>query len=127
MFVARFRTTDVSHELRFAAWHEMTSKALISTAVTSDSVDDFAATVSVLDLGVVQLSTVAYPPLRATRTARLIRGSDPDLYYDAELSGRPVHAIGAHWGFPNATAFSRAFKQAFGVPPGDYRRQHVES
>ncbi|AWS41624.1 helix-turn-helix domain-containing protein [Streptosporangium sp. 'caverna'] len=318
MFVARFRTTDVSHELRFAAWHEMTSKALISTAVTSDSVDDFAATVSVLDLGAVQISTVAYPPLRATRTARLIRGSDPDLYYvtmplrgklgvshvdreadvdsghfvvidtsrpgvvanqepvehlivqvprselpksralsavvarplpigkgmgslmvnvarqlmhsaeeyrpadgkrlttvvidlvastlaghldeddttrdagqrllkprildfiekrlsdpalsppavaaahnisvrylhllfrdqgltvagwirerrldrcrrdlrDAELSGRPVHAIGAHWGFPDATAFSRAFKQTFGVPPGDYRRQHAES
>jgi AraC-like DNA-binding protein len=44
---------------------------------------------------------------------------------DAELTGRPVYAIGARWGFADATAFSRAFKRAFGISPGDYRRQHL--
>ncbi|WP_155336924.1 hypothetical protein [Acrocarpospora corrugata] len=56
--MARFRTADVSPEQRFAAWHEMTAKALISTTVTSENVDNFAAAVSVLDLGVVQISVV---------------------------------------------------------------------
>src|SRR5258705_13864271 len=35
---ARFSTGDVPKELRFAAWHEMTSTALISTAVTTERV-----------------------------------------------------------------------------------------
>lgn len=34
----------------------------------------------------------------------------------------PVEAIGARWGFADATSFSRAFKAAFGMPPGEYRR-----
>ncbi|GAB3951009.1 hypothetical protein GCM10027614_52320 [Micromonospora vulcania] len=58
--------------------------------------------------------------IRERRLARCRR----DLR-DPTLAGRSVHAIGARWGYPDATAFSRAFKQAFGIPPGDYRRQHV--
>ncbi|SEG91286.1 transcriptional regulator, AraC family [Actinacidiphila yanglinensis] len=34
----------------------------------------------------------------------------------------PVEAIGARWGFADATSFSRAFKASFGMPPGEYRR-----
>jgi AraC-like DNA-binding protein len=81
VFVAHFRTADVSAELRFEAWHEITSKALISTVVTRENVNEFAATVSVFDLGAVQISTVAYPSLRVARTARMIRRSDPEVYY----------------------------------------------
>ncbi|WP_433314055.1 helix-turn-helix domain-containing protein [Micromonospora sp. CA-269861] len=89
MHLAQFRTADLPAGDRFDAWHEMTSNALISTVVTTESVDDFTATVKVLDLGAVQLSTVSYPPLRATRTARIIRRSDPDLYYvSLPLRGR---------------------------------------
>ncbi|MBW4718833.1 helix-turn-helix domain-containing protein [Saccharothrix obliqua] len=33
----------------------------------------------------------------------------------------PVHAIGARWGFPVPSDFSRAFHSAHGVPPGEYR------
>lgn len=34
----------------------------------------------------------------------------------------PVAAIGARWGFSDAAMFSRAFKSAFGMPPGEYRK-----
>ncbi|MFC6084730.1 AraC-like ligand-binding domain-containing protein [Sphaerisporangium aureirubrum] len=89
MFLARFHTAEVSPELRFAAWHEMTSKALIGTVVSTDDVDDFTAAVGVLDLGAVQISVVAYPALRAARTIRLIRRSDPGrLYVTIPLRGR---------------------------------------
>ncbi|MEV0305074.1 helix-turn-helix domain-containing protein [Streptomyces prasinus] len=37
----------------------------------------------------------------------------------AELT---VQAIGARWGFGHASEFSRAFRGAYGVPPGAYRR-----
>ena len=41
---------------------------------------------------------------------------------DPALAGRPVSAVGARWGFVDATHFTRAFKAAYGVTPGDYRR-----
>ena len=40
---------------------------------------------------------------------------------DPDLSDRPVSAIGARWGFPDAATFSRAFRAAYGLPPGEYR------
>ncbi|WP_170215997.1 AraC-like ligand-binding domain-containing protein [Asanoa ferruginea] len=79
--MARFDTTDVPAELRFAAWHELTSTALISTAVAADHVDDFDASIEVVDLGRVQLSKICYPPLRVTRSSRHIRQSNPDVLY----------------------------------------------
>jgi AraC-like DNA-binding protein len=36
-----------------------------------------------------------------------------------------VSAIGARWGFTNPAHFSRAFRQAFGTAPGQYRSEHV--
>jgi AraC-like DNA-binding protein len=42
---------------------------------------------------------------------------------DPRLQSRPVHAIGARWGFRSPADFSRAFRAAYGMPPGDYRRQ----
>ncbi|MFB6523575.1 helix-turn-helix domain-containing protein [Streptomyces sp. NPDC056401] len=38
-----------------------------------------------------------------------------------ELSGQPVHAIAARWGFSSATAFSRAFREAYGITPTEHR------
>lgn len=40
---------------------------------------------------------------------------------DPALVGRPVSAIGARWGFTSAIHFSRAFRAAYGLPPGEYR------
>ncbi|MFI8966534.1 helix-turn-helix domain-containing protein [Streptomyces sp. NPDC053493] len=38
-----------------------------------------------------------------------------------ELSGQPVQAIAARWGFPSATGFSRAFREEFGLTPTEHR------
>jgi AraC-like DNA-binding protein len=38
-----------------------------------------------------------------------------------QLRRHPVHVIAARWGFPNAPAFSRAFRAAYGTTPQAYR------
>ena len=40
---------------------------------------------------------------------------------DPLLSGRPVSAIGARWGLPDAAHFSRLFRAQYGSSPRDYR------
>jgi AraC-like DNA-binding protein len=37
------------------------------------------------------------------------------------LRNRPVSAVGMHWGFTDASSFSRAFKSAYGQAPSEYR------
>jgi AraC-like DNA-binding protein len=41
---------------------------------------------------------------------------------DPALRGRPVSAVGARWGFVDATHFGRAFRSRYGVTPSEYRR-----
>lgn len=41
---------------------------------------------------------------------------------DPALLARPVSAVGARWGFADATHFARVFKAEFGVTPTEYRR-----
>jgi AraC-like DNA-binding protein len=53
------------------------------------------------------------------RRQRLER-SRQDLL-DPGLRDRPVSAVGARWGFPDAAGFSRAFRAAYGLPPAEYR------
>jgi AraC-like DNA-binding protein len=44
---------------------------------------------------------------------------------DPALQARPLSATAARWGFASAVQFSRAFRAAYGVPPGEYRlRNH---
>ncbi|NUK15331.1 helix-turn-helix domain-containing protein [Streptomyces lunaelactis] len=38
-----------------------------------------------------------------------------------DLSSQPVQAIAARWGFSSATAFGRAFREAHGMTPTEYR------
>ncbi|MET9852526.1 helix-turn-helix domain-containing protein [Streptomyces sp. NPDC006450] len=38
-----------------------------------------------------------------------------------DLSGRPVQVIAARWGFSSATAFSRAFRETYGITPTEHR------
>ncbi|MFE6625211.1 helix-turn-helix domain-containing protein [Streptomyces sp. NPDC057740] len=40
---------------------------------------------------------------------------------DPVLRNTPIHQIAARWGFPRAADFSRAFRNAYGIPPKDYR------
>lgn len=44
---------------------------------------------------------------------------------DPAQAARPVAAIGAQWGFPDASGFARAFKAAVGTSPGEYRARHL--
>ena len=43
------------------------------------------------------------------------------------LRDRPASAVGARWGFPDATTFSRTFRHAYGLPPGEYRAAHGDT
>jgi AraC-like DNA-binding protein len=40
---------------------------------------------------------------------------------DPALRSTPASAIGASWGLGDAAHFSRVFRSAYGVPPGEYR------
>ena len=53
------------------------------------------------------------------RTRRLER-CRRDLL-DPALRGWPVGAVGARWGFADPAHFSRAFRGAYGLPPGEFR------
>jgi AraC-like DNA-binding protein len=51
---------------------------------------------------------------------RRLEGCRRDLA-DPALLSRPVAAIAARWGFTHPGHFSRTFKDAYGLTPGDYR------
>ncbi|GAA1943225.1 helix-turn-helix domain-containing protein [Kitasatospora viridis] len=56
--------------------------------------------------------------IRARRLERARRDlTDP---ISADL---PVHAVAARWGFRHAADFNRAFKAAYGRPPGEFRQE----
>jgi AraC-like DNA-binding protein len=41
---------------------------------------------------------------------------------DPGLHARPVSAVAARWGLPDAAHFSRLFRDRYGIPPAEYRR-----
>jgi AraC-like DNA-binding protein len=45
---------------------------------------------------------------------------------DPALRARPVSAIAARHGFTEPAHFSRAFRAAYGRPPGEYRRLAID-
>jgi AraC-like DNA-binding protein len=45
---------------------------------------------------------------------------------DPSLAALPVNAIASRWGFIDAARFSRTFRDAYGQPPGEFRR-HLTS
>lgn len=55
------------------------------------------------------------------RSQRLERARD-DLA-NPSLRALPIHAVGARWGLPRASDFTRAFRSAYGLSPSEYRRQ----
>ncbi|MEU9715273.1 AraC family transcriptional regulator [Streptomyces sp. NPDC047976] len=42
---------------------------------------------------------------------------------DPGLLGRPVHEVAGRWGFTSPSVFSRAFRDAYGVSPTEYRQE----
>ncbi|MFE5531751.1 helix-turn-helix domain-containing protein [Embleya sp. NPDC056538] len=43
---------------------------------------------------------------------------------DPALRSRTILAVAARWGFTDGANFSRAFRAAYGMPPGEYRHLH---
>ena len=78
MPVTRFRTQDLPVAERFASWYDMAARAFAPSVLRSDQEADFRADARVLDLGGVQVSSLAYPSLESRRPASMIRSSDPE-------------------------------------------------
>ncbi|MFI5961554.1 helix-turn-helix domain-containing protein [Streptomyces asoensis] len=52
--------------------------------------------------------------------ARRMEAARRDLA-DPALRATPIHVIGARWGFPRASDFTRAYRAHHGAPPGEHR------
>ncbi|MEU5877538.1 helix-turn-helix domain-containing protein [Spirillospora sp. NPDC047279] len=62
---------------------------------------------------------------RGTTVARYIRTRRLEhCRRDLRASTQPIGAVAARWGFPDAAAFSRAFRAAHGTTPSAYRDRH---
>ncbi|WP_405652713.1 helix-turn-helix domain-containing protein [Streptomyces sp. RK9] len=46
---------------------------------------------------------------------------------DPGQSGRTIRTIAARWGFASQAHFTRLFRAAYGVPPGEFRASHSPS
>ncbi|MET8883833.1 helix-turn-helix domain-containing protein [Streptomyces rubiginosohelvolus] len=46
---------------------------------------------------------------------------------DPHLAARPINAIAARWGFTSPAYFSQAFRDAYGVPPRQFRQECVSA
>ncbi|WP_327233340.1 helix-turn-helix domain-containing protein [Streptomyces sp. NBC_01317] len=80
MIESVFSTETLPKADRWAAWYDMASREFMTSELSSQSRDDFHGNVRLVDLGAAQVSTVTYNPLRLTRTPKMIRQSDPELY-----------------------------------------------
>ncbi|MGW1194202.1 AraC-like ligand-binding domain-containing protein [Streptomyces sp. NPDC002559] len=80
MLVTAFSTEVVAAPERFELFTEITDRSHMINRLRSNDQDDFRARMRVLDLGELQVSTMHFPHLEITRTAKLIRQSDPEAY-----------------------------------------------
>ncbi len=110
-------TTDARQRALLLRIHEYVEHRLADTDLgpTTIAADHHISVRYLHKLFEAQQTTVA-GWIRSRRLDRCRR----DLL-DTSLAGRPVSAIAARWGFTNPTHFSRAFRTAYGAPPGEYR------
>ncbi|MGH4031492.1 helix-turn-helix domain-containing protein [Actinomycetota bacterium Odt1-20B] len=92
MMVTRYTTEELPAAERFGWWHDLTAQALIPTSMGSDHAADFRARARVLDLGRIQVTSLAYAPVTVARTPHHIRRRDPD-YFQLSLTVRGGHAL----------------------------------
>ncbi|MEH1166098.1 helix-turn-helix domain-containing protein [Micromonospora sp. CPCC 205539] len=80
-------TTVLPPGERFGMWLDLVARTSAPLRITSAHADDFAARADFIDLGPIQIVEYEYPSLDATRTRKLIRQSDPELYILALTTG----------------------------------------
>ncbi|MEU1628445.1 helix-turn-helix domain-containing protein [Streptomyces sp. NPDC020096] len=74
------RSEDLPTADRFQWWREQCARDVVPTVASSPYADDFRATVTLAELGPLQLSVLDFPEVRAVRTPALVRRSDPEQY-----------------------------------------------
>ncbi|WUH90227.1 helix-turn-helix domain-containing protein [Streptomyces sp. NBC_00433] len=78
----------------------------------------------------ISVRTLQYLFRRDNRTVsryileQRLRRSQADLS-DPAMSEVSAGRIGSRWGFSCDAVFSRAFRQMYGLPPGEWRRKHL--
>ncbi|GAA3650287.1 hypothetical protein GCM10022224_011350 [Nonomuraea antimicrobica] len=77
------RTAVLPARERFDFWREMVCQLVVPVEVRSDDTTDFDATIRVIDLARMQASMLDFPRVEGHRSTRLIRRSDPEIYYFA--------------------------------------------
>ncbi|MET8309997.1 helix-turn-helix domain-containing protein [Micromonospora sp. NPDC005173] len=80
-------TTVLPPGERFGMWLDLVARTSAPLRIRSAHTDDFAARADFIDLGPIQLVEYQYPSLDATRTRKLVRRSDPELYVLALTTG----------------------------------------
>ncbi|WP_405561648.1 helix-turn-helix domain-containing protein [Streptomyces canus] len=74
------RSEDLPAGDRFQWWREQCARDIVPTVASSPYADDFRATVTLAELGPLQLSVLDFPEVRAVRTPALVRRSDPEHF-----------------------------------------------
>ncbi|MEU9337119.1 helix-turn-helix domain-containing protein [Streptomyces sp. NPDC048290] len=80
MLVTDFTTETVTAAERFELFTDFTDRSHMPNRLRSDRQDDFRARMRILDLGDLQVTTMTFPHLDVTRTAKVIRRFDPEAY-----------------------------------------------
>jgi AraC-like DNA-binding protein len=89
------RVEDEPPGIRLEYFHHVISDTIVSFGVRVDAGRDLRAQVLAGQVGTVEVTKVSAPPMRAFRTPRLIRASDPELFkIDVQVRGRTVIAQG---------------------------------
>ncbi|MBM9503308.1 helix-turn-helix domain-containing protein [Actinacidiphila acididurans] len=71
---------DPAVEDRAVAWHDMTSRSMMSMAFAMEDPTRFVGSLRGADLGSAHLTTMRHTPLAASRTPVLIKRCDPEIF-----------------------------------------------
>ncbi|MFC4017815.1 helix-turn-helix domain-containing protein [Micromonospora sp. GCM10011542] len=72
---------------RFGMWLDLVARTSAPLRIESPRAHDFTALADFIDLGPIQLVNYRYPSMDATRTRKLVRRSDPEVYVLALTTG----------------------------------------
>ncbi|SNT64906.1 AraC-type DNA-binding protein [Streptosporangium subroseum] len=75
-----FDSEELPQADRLDAWHDSVSHWLTPNVFTVDQPAEFRASLQAADLGPAQVVTMTYSSMRTSRTPKMIRRSDPEMY-----------------------------------------------
>ena len=74
-------TTHLPPAERFPFWLETVYQTVVPLDIRTEHTADYPARICAVDLGAVQVTIHRQPAVQATRTAKLIRQCDPEVYH----------------------------------------------